>query len=64
MIAQADRDIEEARANFRWGRCQVDTVKQAAAAIGVPYQTYIKLVVFRRATGDLEKTSAVSSCGQ
>lgn len=63
-IAQADRDIEEAHVNFRWGRCQVDTVKRAAAAMGVPYQTYIKQVVFRQAIADLEKTNAVSSCRQ
>ena len=41
MIDQAERKIGETRANFRWGKMQVDTVKRAAALAGVPYQTYI-----------------------
>lgn len=66
MIAQADQDIAAARVNFRWGRPQVDIVKRAAALTGVPYQTYIKQVVFRRALADLtaaKKLAKVSKRG-
>ena len=54
MTAQADREIEEARVNFRWGPKQVDVVKRAAALMGVPYQTYMKEAVFRQAIADIE----------
>jgi predicted DNA binding CopG/RHH family protein len=53
MIEEADREDIEARVNFRWGKAQVDLVKRAAEAMGVPYQTYIKQVVFRQAVADL-----------
>jgi len=45
--------MQETRVNFRWGKEQVDTVKQAAKSMGVPYQTYIKQVVFRQSIADL-----------
>ncbi|MBZ0187580.1 MAG: hypothetical protein K8F91_15135 [Candidatus Obscuribacterales bacterium] len=53
-IKQADQQIAEARVNFRWGKEQVELVKRAAEAIGVPYQTYIKQVVYRQALKDVE----------
>ncbi|MCL4369875.1 MAG: hypothetical protein M1380_03060 [Chloroflexi bacterium] len=59
LIEQADREIEETRVNFRWGKLQVDTVKRAAALAGVPYQTYIKQVVFRQAVADLRAAQGV-----
>ena len=46
-IAQAEHDLEAMRVDFRWGRAQVDMVKRAAKLFGVPYQTYMKDVVFR-----------------
>lgn len=52
-IRQADCEFVEARVNFRWGQEQVELVKKAAQAIGVPYQTYIKQVVYRQALEDL-----------
>ncbi|HMO21345.1 MAG TPA: hypothetical protein PKC98_10295 [Candidatus Melainabacteria bacterium] len=52
-IRQADCEFVEARVNFRWGQKQVELVKKAAQAIGVPYQTYIKQVVYRQALEDL-----------
>lgn len=54
QIAQSERDVLDARVNFRWGHEQVATVKRAADLIGVPYQTYIKLVVFRQALADIQ----------
>lgn len=58
-IAQADAELEAARVNFRWGVAQVDVVKRAADLAGVPYQTYIKQVVFRQAMDDLKDAAAV-----
>jgi predicted DNA binding CopG/RHH family protein len=55
----ASRQIDEARVNFRWGREQLAFVKRAAAAIGVPYQTYIKQAAFRQAAADLQIVQAV-----
>ena len=42
MIEDADKEIEESRVYFRFGKKQLDVVKKAAALIGIPYQTYIK----------------------
>ena len=57
MIEDAERELEEVRVNFRWGKAQLQKVKQAAKAIGVPYQTYIKQVVFRQSLRDLPKAA-------
>ncbi|MBS1992169.1 MAG: hypothetical protein JSS83_16720 [Cyanobacteria bacterium SZAS LIN-3] len=59
MIHAADEELSEARVNFRWGKEQLDLVKQAAANMGVPYQTYIKQVVYRQCLQDLQTTSVV-----
>jgi predicted DNA binding CopG/RHH family protein len=58
-VAQADRDLEAARVNFRWGVAQVALIKRAADLAGVPYQTYIKQVVFRQAVADLKDAAAL-----
>ena len=55
----AQRPADEARVNFRWGREQLVFVKRAAAALGVPYQTYIKQAAFRQAAVDLQIVQAV-----
>ena len=54
-----NRVLDEARVNFRWGREQVAFVKRAAAAMGVPYQTYIKQAAFRQAAADLQVVQSV-----
>jgi predicted DNA binding CopG/RHH family protein len=58
-VGQADRELTEARVNFRWGLPQVEVIKRAADLAGVPYQTYIKQVVFRQAVEDLKSAAAV-----
>lgn len=58
QVARAEKDLE-ARVNFRWGRTQVGLVKRAAAAAGVPYQIYIKQVLYERAISDLERSRAL-----
>ena len=57
-IQQADREIDEARVNFRWGTEQVDVVKKAAALAGVPYQTWMKTVLFERAIANINQAKA------
>ncbi|HEY9724226.1 MAG TPA: hypothetical protein V6D47_19655 [Oscillatoriaceae cyanobacterium] len=52
FIEAADRDIE-ARVSFRWKRDSLAMVKKAAARVGVPYQTYMKVVLYERAIADL-----------
>lgn len=53
MTEIAVRDLEETRVNFRWRRSQLATVKRAAEIVGVPYQTYMKQVLFRQALADI-----------
>lgn len=60
-VELAEQDITQARVSLRWGEDQVDIIKRAAAQAGVPYQTYIKLVVFRQAVADLNSARALSA---
>ena len=59
MEEEADREIAAGTVTLRWGREQVDLVKRAAAILGVPYQTYLKQVVFRQALADIAQAEAV-----
>ena len=52
--ASEDSETESARIAFRWTRHHVDMLKQVADKIGIPYQTYIKNVLYRQATQDLK----------
>lgn len=54
-IEQSEKDIEKMRMQIRWGAEQVGVIKEAAAIAGLPYQTYIKVAAFDKATGDIEK---------
>lgn len=54
MIDQSERDIDEVRINFRWGYEQLSVVKRVARKLGIPYQTYMKMVVYRQAVEDLK----------
>ena len=58
-VEAAERDLEEARVNFRWGAAQVAVIKRAAALAGVPYQTYIKHIAWRQAVADLRDAEAL-----
>lgn len=49
----AARELEEVRVNFRWRAGPLARVKQAAQALGMPYQRYMKEVLYRQATEDL-----------
>ena len=59
MEREADRELAAGTATFRWGKDQIALVKHAAAIIGVPYQTYLKQVVFRQAVADIEHAEAL-----
>jgi hypothetical protein len=56
---KADREIAAGVVTLRWGKEQIAVVKRAAAILGVPYQTYLKQVVFRQALADIEHAEAV-----
>jgi len=43
---------------FRWGQQQLAIVRRAAKVAGIPYQTYLKDAVMRRAIGDLRAAQA------
>lgn len=60
FVEQAEKDIEEARVNFRWGTEQVNLVKKVASLMGIPYQTYIKQVVYRQCLNDLKDAELLS----
>lgn len=61
LEAEAERDIAAGTVTLRWGREQIALVKRAAGLIGVPYQTYLKLVVYKQALADIERAEAVLS---
>ncbi len=56
---EADHDISAGTVTLRWGRAQISVVKRAAALMGVPYQTYLKHVVFKQALSDIEQAEVV-----
>lgn len=58
MTATADLEIAETRVNFRWQKEPLSLIKRVAHAMGVPYQTYIKQVLYRQALEDLNKIQA------
>jgi len=60
-ITQAEKDVSEARVHFRWGSKQVILIKQIAAKMGIPYQTYIKQALMRQAMEDLKNLNAIES---
>ena len=59
LESEADRQIAAGTITLRWGREQIAVVKRAAALISIPYQTYLKQVVFKQALEDIEHAKAV-----
>ncbi|HEY9712499.1 MAG TPA: hypothetical protein V6C72_03455 [Chroococcales cyanobacterium] len=55
MIAAADTEIDATRVNFRWQREPLSLIKEVALAMGIPYQTYIKQVLYKQALDDMAK---------
>lgn len=52
LITEANDDLAERRVSFRWEREPLDLVRKVAAEMGVPYQTYMKQVIYRQALAD------------
>jgi predicted DNA binding CopG/RHH family protein len=61
LEAEADREIAAGTVTLRWGKEQIAVVKRAAGLMGVPYQTYMKQVVFRQALADIQQADSVLS---
>ncbi len=59
LEAEADSQVVPRSITLRWGDRQIAVVKRAAAILGVPYQTYLKQVVFRQAIEDIEHAESV-----
>ena len=55
MTEAADAELDATRVNFRWQREPLSLIKAVAAAMGIPYQTYIKQVLYRQAMEDFGK---------
>lgn len=53
QINQAESERADVSVTFRWGKKQLDIVRRAAEVAGIPYQTYLKDAVMRRAIEDL-----------
>lgn len=59
-IAQADDDLLPASVNFRWYKGHLAVVKHVARVMGVSYQTYIKMIVYKQALIDLQAMTGQS----
>lgn len=59
MEREADDEIAASTVTLRWGQDQVEVVKRAAGIMGVPYQTYLKQVVFRQALEDIARAQVL-----
>ena len=55
LTIRADADINSTRVNFRWEQEPLNLIKDVAAAMGIPYQTYIKQVLYKQALDDFAK---------
>lgn len=59
MIEQAEKELEETRVSFRWGKEQIEVVKKAANLMGIPYQTFLKLAVYEHALAVLKSSEPI-----
>lgn len=55
MIESAEAELSETRVNFRWQHGPLNLVKAVANEMGIPYQTYMKQVLYRQALDDYSK---------
>ncbi len=59
MIEKAEEELEATRVSFRWNKDSLQVVKLAAQLIGVPYQTFMKQVVYEHAMQVLKDSTAI-----
>jgi predicted DNA binding CopG/RHH family protein len=52
-IDHAEAELTATSVNFRWHKEQLAVVKKVADMMGVSYQTYMKMVVYKQALADL-----------
>ncbi|MBI2811365.1 MAG: hypothetical protein HYX67_11115 [Candidatus Melainabacteria bacterium] len=55
LTEAADLELDATRVNFRWQREPLNLIREVAAAMGIPYQTYMKQVLYRQALEDISK---------
>ncbi len=60
-IAHADVDLaaRKTHVTFRWEAAPLDVVRQAADLAGVPYQTWMKQVLYKEAVAAIQAARAV-----
>jgi len=63
QIAQVDSERTDVSVTFRWGQQHLDVVRRAAKVAGIPYQTYLKDAVMRRAIEDLRSARDAGVAG-
>ncbi len=61
ITLDAEADIDSTRVNFRWQKAPLNLIKSVAKEMGIPYQTYIKQVLYRQALSDLDRIRAIDS---
>ncbi len=64
MIAATDAELDATRVSFRWHLEPLSLIKEVAEAMGVPYQTYMKQVVYRQALDDFFKIQNHRKAGE
>lgn len=57
LTKAAEDYFKPVRVNFRWQLGPLEFVQDVAAAMGVPYQTYMKQVLYQQAMDDFERIS-------
>lgn len=60
MIDEAEQELEATRVSFRWNKESLQVVRLAAQLIGVPYQTFMKQVVYEHAMKVLKDASSIN----
>ncbi|HEY9786927.1 MAG TPA: hypothetical protein V6D17_16165 [Candidatus Obscuribacterales bacterium] len=59
MIDAAEEELEATRVSFRWNRDSIKVVKTAAKLIGVPYQTFMKQVIYEHSLQVLKDARSI-----
>jgi predicted DNA binding CopG/RHH family protein len=59
-IQRAEEELTATNVNFRWHKEQLEVVRKVAEMMGISYQTYIKMVVYKQALVDLQAMTGQS----
>lgn len=55
VMKATEKEFDPVRVNFRWQVGALEFIKDVSAAMGIPYQTYMKQVLYRQALEDFER---------